>query len=154
MGKRITKYRLELVKESSKIYEVDKISSPTDVGDYIEKVFNLSSQAEEVMVMLVLDTKNNVMGAFEVSRGSLNSSIVHPREVFKRALLLNGASIILAHNHPSGDTTPSREDIDVTKRLVEGGNILGIEVLDHLIIGDNGRYRSFREMGFKEMDLI
>ena len=154
MGKRITKYRLELVKESSKIYEVDKISSPTDVGDYIEKVFNLSSQAEEVMVMLVLDTKNNVIGAFEVSRGSLNSSIVHPREVFKRALLLNGASIILAHNHPSGDTTPSREDIDVTKRLVEGGNILGIEVLDHLIIGDNGRYRSFREMGFKEMDLI
>ncbi len=146
MGKRITKYRLELVKESSKIYEVDKISSPTDVKNYIEKVFNLSSQAEEVMVMLVLDTRNNVIGAFEVSRGSLNASIVHPREVFKRALLLNGASIIIAHNHPSGDPTPSREDVDITKRLVEGGNILGITVLDHLIIGDNGRYRSFKEM--------
>lgn len=145
MGKRITKYRLELVKESSKIYEVDKISSPTDVRDYIEEIFRLSNQAEEVMVMLVLDTKNNVIGAFEVSRGCLDASIVHPREVFKRALLLNGARIILAHNHPSGDPTPSREDIDITKRLVEGGNILGINVLDHLIIGDN-RYRSFKEM--------
>jgi len=145
MGKRITKYRLELVKESSKIYEVDKISSPTDVRDYIEQVFKLSIQAEEVMVMLVLDTKNNVIGAFEVSRGSLNASIVHPREVFKRALLLNGASIIIAHNHPSGDPTPSREDKEITRILVEGGKILGIEVLDHIIIGDY-RYRSFREM--------
>lgn len=147
MGKRIVKYRLELVKESSKVYEVEsKISSPSDVRDYIEQIFKLSNQAEEVMVMLVLDIKNNVIGAFEVSRGSLNSSIVHPREVFKRALLLNGASIILAHNHPSGDTTPSREDIEVTKRLVEGGDILGIGILDHLIIGDNGRYKSFKEM--------
>lgn len=146
MGKRIVKYRLELVKESSKVYEVEsKISSPRDVADYIEQVFKLSIQAEEVMVMLVLDTKNKVVGAFEVSRGSLNSSIVHPREVFKRALLLNGASIIVGHNHPSGDTTPSREDINVTKRLMDGGKVLGIEVLDHIIIGDNGRYRSFKE---------
>ena len=94
------------------------------------------------MVMLVLDIKNNVRGAFEVSRGGLNASIVHPREIFKRALLLNAASIILAHNHPSGDTTPSREDINITKRLVEGGKILGIEVLDHIIVGDN--YMSFK----------
>lgn len=147
MGKRITKYRLELVKESSRIYDVEgKISSPLDVKNYIEEIFRLSNQAEEVMVMLVLDIKNNVIGAFEVSRGSLNASIVHPREVFKRALLLNGASIILAHNHPSGDTTPSKEDIKTTRRLVEGGDILGINVLDHLIIGDNGRYISLKEM--------
>ena len=146
MGKRIVKYRLELIKESSKVYEVaSKISSPSDAKDYIEQVFKLSSQAEEVLVLLVLDIKNNVTGAFEVSRGSLNASIVHPREVFKRALLLNGASIMVAHNHPSGDPTPSIEDIEITRRLVEGGDILGIPVLDHLIIGDNGRYRSFRE---------
>ena len=146
MGKRITKYRLELVKESSKVYEVNKISTPSDVRDYIEQVFKLSIQAEEVMVMLVLDTKNNVIGAFEVSRGSLTASIVHPREVFKRALLLNGASIILGHNHPSGDPTPSKEDIKITRMLVEGGDILGINVLDHIIVGDNGRYRSLKEM--------
>ena len=146
MGKRIVKYRLELVKESSKIYEVEsKISSPTDVKNYIEQVFKLSSQAEEVLVLLVLDIKNNIVGAFEVSRGSLNASIVHPREVFKRALLLNGASIILAHNHPSGDPTPSMEDISTTERLVEGGKVLGIEVLDHLIIGNNDSYKSFKE---------
>ena len=145
MGKRIAKYRLELVKESSKVYEVEsKISSPSAVRDYIEKIFKLSTQAEEVLVLLVLDTKNNVIGAFEVSRGSLNSSIAHPREVFKRALLLNGASIILAHNHPSGDVTPSREDILATKRLMEGGEILGIEVLDHVIVGDY-RYKSLKE---------
>lgn len=144
MGKRITKYRLELVKESSKVYEVEsRISSPRDVSEYIEQVFKLSIQSEEVMVMLVLDIKNNVIGAFEVSRGSLNTSIVHPREIFKRALLLNAASIILAHNHPSGDTTPSREDTNITKKLVEGGKILGIEVLDHIIVGDN--YMSFKE---------
>ena len=146
MGKRIVKYKLELVKESSKIYEVEsKISSPSSVRDYIEKVFKLSTQAEEVMVMLVLDIKNNVIGAFEVSRGCLNASIVHPREVFKRALLLNGASIILGHNHPSGDPTPSKDDIAITRRLVKGGEILGIEILDHIIIGDNGRYRSLKE---------
>ena len=147
MGKRVVKYRLELVKESSKIYEVDKISSPQDVRNYIEEIFRLSNQAEEVLVLLVLDVKNNVIGAFEVSRGSLTASIVHPREVFKRALLLNGASIIIAHNHPSsGIPTPSKEDIEITRSLVEGGNILGIPVLDHLIIGDNGRYRSLKEM--------
>ena len=145
MGKRIAKYRLELVKESSKVYEVEsKITLPSDVRDYIEKIFKLSTQAEEVLVLLVLDVKKKVIGAFEVSRGSLNSSIAHPREVFKRALLLNGASIILAHNHPSGDITPSREDILITKRLMEGGEILGIEVLDHIIIGDY-RYKSFKE---------
>jgi DNA repair protein RadC len=145
MGKRIAKYRLELVKESSKVYEVEsKISSPSNVRDYIEQIFKLSTQAEEVLVLLVLDTKNNVIGAFEVSRGSLNSSIAHPREVFKRALLLNGASIILGHNHPSGDVTPSREDILITKRLMESGEILGIEVLDHIIIGDY-RYKSLKE---------
>lgn len=144
MGKRVTKYRLELVKESSRVYEVsDKICSPSCIVGYIEEVFKLRSQAEEVMVMLVLDTKHKVVGAFEVSRGSLNASIVHPREIFKRALLLNGSAIVLSHNHPSGDSTPSQEDIRITKRLVDCGELLGITVLDHIIIGD--RYMSFKE---------
>lgn len=147
MASRITKYRLELVKESSKLYEVEKkVSCPSDVYNQLESIFNLSNQAEEVLVMLVLDIKNKIIGAFEVSRGSLNSSIVHPREVFKRALLINGASIILGHNHPSGDTKPSKEDIEVTLRLKEGGRILGIEILDHVIVGDR-EYTSLKEIG-------
>ena len=146
MGKRITKYKLELVKESSKVYEVEsKVSSPSGVRDYLEQIFKLSIQAEEVVVILVLDSKNSVIGAFEVSRGSLNTSMAHPREVFKRALLLNGASIILAHNHPSGDVTPSKEDISITRRLVDGGKLLGVELLDHVIVGEDGDFMSFKQ---------
>ena len=81
-----------------------------------------------------------------VSVGSLNSSIVHPREVFKNPLKRSAAALVLVHNHPSGDPAPSREDLDVTKRLVEAGKILGIEVLDHIIIGDQ-RYISLKEEG-------
>lgn len=75
------------------------------------------------------------------------SSLVHPREVFKAAILANSDGIILSHNHPTGDPTPSREDMEVTKRLVEAGGIVGIEVIDHVVIGDNGKYVSFKERG-------
>ncbi|MEI5988485.1 JAB domain-containing protein, partial [Dehalobacter restrictus] len=91
-------------------------------------------------------TRNNVLGISPVSVGSLNSSIVHPRECFKDAIRRNTNTIILLHNHPSGDPSPSREDLDITKRLAEGGKILGIEVLDHIIIGDK-KYVSLKEQG-------
>ncbi len=80
-------------------------------------------------------------------RSSVNSSIVHPREIFKTAILSNAASIIISHNHPSGDPTPSKEDISITTRLKECGKILGIEVLDHVIIGEYDKYLSFKEKG-------
>ena len=81
--------------------------------------------------------------------GSLNASVVHPREVFKSCILNNGASLIVAHQHPSGDPTPSREDLEVTKRLKEAGNILGIELLDHIIIGGNSnKSKSLKEQGY------
>src|SRR5690606_368061 len=92
----------------------------------------------------ILDTKNHIIAIEEISIGNLNSSIVHPREVFNIAIRRTANSIILIHNHPSGDPTPSREDINITNRLIEAGNIIGIKVLDHIIIGDN-RYLSFRE---------
>lgn len=138
-----------MVKERSGQYEFEdkKISSPDKARDILEEVFELSELAEEVFVIMCLDTKNKVTGLFKVSQGSLNSSIVHPREVFKRALMQNSNAVILAHNHPSGDVTPSGEDISVTRRLQEAGDILGIKVLDHLIIGAGGRYRSFKEDG-------
>ncbi len=97
--------------------------------------------------MLYLNTKNQVMHKKTVFIGSLNASIVHPREVYKEAIKRSAASIICIHNHPSGDPTPSREDIEVTRRLVECGRLVGIELLDHLIIGDK-TYVSLKEKGY------
>ncbi len=95
---------------------------------------------------ILLNTKNRVIGTDRVSVGTLNSSVVHPRELFRNAIKRGAASIILLHNHPSGDPTPSREDKDITRRVMEAGNIIGIEVLDHIIIGDN-RFISLKAHG-------
>ena len=140
---------LKVVKEKEINYNSNwtdkKINSPEKVAEVAINVLELHEQAEESFYIFTLDTKNKITGIFEVSKGSLNSSIVHPREVFKRALLQNANSIILLHNHPSGDPTPSGEDIDITNRLIEAGDLLGIRVLDHLIVGDQSNYISFKE---------
>lgn len=96
---------------------------------------------------LVLSTKNRLLRTVEVSVGSLNASIVHPRELFKEAVRVSAASIIVVHNHPSGDPTPSGADIQLTRRIARAGEVLGIEVLDHVVIGDGGAHSSLREMG-------
>ncbi len=103
--------------------------------------------AQEHFVCIYLNTKNQVLHRQTIFIGSLNASIVHPREVFKEAFRRSAASIICFHNHPSGDPTPSREDIVVTKRLVECGKMIGIEILDHIIIGDK-KYVSIKEKGY------
>ena len=97
---------------------------------------------------MMLNTKNQVVGLHRAHVGSLNASIVHPRDVMKCAILNNAASIIVSHQHPSGDPTPSREDIEVTKRIVEAGKILGIEVLDHVIVTYTGKHVSLKEKGY------
>ena len=95
-----------------------------------------SGDSQETFFVLLLDTKNKVIGApVECTRGLLDTSLVHPREVFREAVRNSAASVILAHNHPSGDPTPSKEDIAITRRLVEAGKILGIRVVDHVILG-------------------
>lgn len=139
------KYHLELVKENSFTYKKSHINSPQTIATILRDTLKMHLQSEEIFVCLCLDTKNNIIGIFEVSRGTINSSLVHPREVFKRALLCNAASIIVAHNHPSGEVNPSREDIAITDRLQQAGNLLGIEMLDHIIIGDESTYYSFRD---------
>ena len=96
---------------------------------------------------LVLDTKNRLLRMVEISVGSLNASIVHPRELYKDAVRLSAASLVVVHNHPSGDPTPSGADIQLTRRLVRAGDVLGIELLDHVVIGDGGAHCSMREMG-------
>lgn len=138
------KYHLEMVKDSNLTYQ-EKLSSPEIVAKMLRDVFKMDVQAEEIFVVICLDTKNKVNGIFEVSRGTVNGSLVHPREVFKRAILCNATSIIVAHNHPSGETTPSPEDINTTKRLFEAGILLGIPVIDHIIVGEAPCYFSFKE---------
>ncbi|MHB8062926.1 MAG: RadC family protein [Ruminiclostridium sp.] len=101
---------------------------------------------KEMFKALLLDTKNQIIKIVDVSIGSLNSSIVHPREVFSEAIKCGCNSIIFVHNHPSGDPTPSTEDIQTTQRLESAGNILGIKVLDHIVVGD-GKYVSFKDKG-------
>jgi len=96
---------------------------------------------------LALNSKNRLLRVIEISIGSLNASIVHPRELFKGAVRLSAASIIAVHNHPSGDPTPSGADISLTRRIVKAGDVLGIDVLDHVIIGTDGQHASLRDLG-------
>lgn len=120
------------------------IRSPEDVAKLMME--ELRHLTQEKFVCLFLNTKNQVLAQHTIFIGSLNSSVVHPREVFKEAIRRSSASVICLHNHPSGDPTPSPEDIAVTKRLIQAGQIVGIDVLDHVIIGD-GRFYSLKEKG-------
>lgn len=137
---------LELSKRISKEQAVEhyQITSPGSIAAiYMEEMRHLK---QEYFKVVFLDTKNHITGDQNVTIGSINASIVHPREVFKEAIKRSAASMILIHNHPSGDPTPSREDIQVTERLYESGKLLGIDILDHIIIGD-GIYISLKEKG-------
>lgn len=133
-----TKYKLQIVKEESHRYEVNnKISCPEDMVKVLTSILQIQNEPEEVVILITLNTKNKVTGLFEVSRGNINSSMFNGREIFKRAILNNASSIILAHNHPSGDCEPSKQDINATKNIKEAGELLGIELLDHIIVGDD-----------------
>ncbi len=117
------------------------ITSPADV---LGLLTDIKDRRKEYFVALFLNARNQVICRENVSVGSLNASLVHPREVFVPAVGSSAASVILAHNHPSGDVTPSREDIELTRRMVQAGEIMGIEVLDHLIVGSE-RFLSMKE---------
>ena len=122
------------------------LKSPESVAATLSEL--LENEPQEVFGALLLDAKHMPIGWHEVSRGSLTASIVHPREVFGAAIRMGAAALIVAHNHPSGDPKPSREDLQVTKRLVEGGTLLGINVLDHVIVGADGAFSSARADGW------
>lgn len=140
-------YRVVLVKEKGGYYHFEKvIKSPQYAYEAAIELAKIDEEAQEVMGLICLNTKNRMTAIHEISRGTLNSSLIHPREVFKVAILHNAAGIILFHNHPSGDPTPSNEDIQVTERIAEAGELMGIELLDHVVIGD-GRFASMKERG-------
>ncbi|WP_279287311.1 RadC family protein [Peptostreptococcus russellii] len=141
----IIKAALELGNRvSNYIPEKYKIKNPWDI--YIYYMEEMRYMKKEVFKIVLLNTKNEIISDVDVSVGSLNSSIVHPREVFVEAIRKSANSMILIHNHPSGNPSPSDEDIKITERLMYSGEIIGIEVLDHIIIGD-GEYYSMKEEG-------
>lgn len=121
-----------------------KIHGPEDAAHFMMP--RLRYETKEHFIIMLLDTKSQIIATPTVSVGSLNASIVHPREVFKEAIKYPTSAIILIHNHPSGDPSPSREDTAVTERLVKCGKTLDIPVIDHIIIGDN-RFISLKEKG-------
>lgn len=129
----------------SRVDAMAAVRSPQDVANLLME--ELRYFKKEHFVCLFLNTKNQVIAKETLSVGTLNASLVHPREVFRAAIERSSASIICAHNHPSGDPTPSPEDIDITNRLKEAGELIGIELLDHLIIGDHS-YVSLKELGY------
>lgn len=139
---KVPAYKVMLVRDNTRIETETKfINSPDDVNKIIQSY--IDGVDREHFVIVLLNRKNGIIGINTVSVGDVSSSIVHPREVFKPAIVAGASSIILAHNHPSGDPTPSRQDLLVTKRIKAAGDILGIEVLDHIVIGD-GCYESLK----------
>lgn len=142
----IVRIKQELKRGGSK-YDLFKIKSPYDTVDLITDI--IGDEDREVLLVLVLNTKNQVIAFHRCHIGSINSSIVHPREIMKAAILNNGNSIIIAHNHPSYDPSPSAEDLQVTKRVKEAGLIIGIELLDHIIVSNmRSRFVSLKEKGY------
>lgn len=122
------------------------IRSPHNLSEIVQEF--IGDEDREVLLLICLTTKNEVSAVHRVSMGTLNSSMVHPREIFKTAILNNSAQIAIAHNHPSiNGLQPSPEDIEVTQRIKECGELLGIELVDHIIV-NSGRYTSLREKGY------
>ncbi|PWW37876.1 MULTISPECIES: JAB domain-containing protein [Paenibacillus] len=142
-SKRIQVVGLRMVRESSSIlYPGRKIRKPQDAADLFRQF--LGEYDREVFAILCLNAKNEPTAIHTVSTGTLNASLVHPRETFKLAILANSAAIVACHNHPSGDPNPSPQDIELTERLRDSGCLLGIELLDHIILG-NESFISMKE---------
>jgi len=142
----VPRYGIRLVKESQVYYDNKPITGAASVVELCSLI-GMHEQAQEEFHVFHLNTKNQVTGMQLISRGTLNASLVHPREVFKGALLANAYALILAHNHPSGNTSPSNADKQVTTTLINASKLLDIQILDHLIIGSTGTYFSFRDAG-------
>jgi len=140
------KAAMEMAKRlnSDRLASSERFTSPEQIYNHYHYFFR--DRRKEYFMILLLDGKNRILREVQISEGSLNQSIVHPREVFSPAVRESAAAIILVHNHPTGDPTPSREDTEITRRLKEAGELMGVRVLDHIIIGD-GSFVSFVARG-------
>ena len=141
----VPRFRISLVRETRGTFPEHKLSSSADADRMIRPL--LAGLDREHFIVAGLDAKNVVIGINTVSIGSLNLAIVHPREVYKPLILMNACGFICAHNHPSGDATPSAEDRALTARLKQAGELIGITMLDHLVFGESGHY-SFADNGW------
>lgn len=147
---RITSYTVELngklnvlVKDDAVNYNATSLNSADLIADMMNNIFRLNLKAEEFVYVIAMNTKCYVLGVFLLSKGSVNNSLVSPRDIFVRLFLCGACNFVLVHNHPSGDTAPSNEDINMTKRINECATLMGVKLLDHIIVGDN--YYSFKE---------
>ncbi|MGE5560455.1 MAG: JAB domain-containing protein [Chloroflexota bacterium] len=144
-AKRVDVVKLVLVKDGADFrYASRRVQTPKDAAELLRD--RLEDLPREESWIACLNVKNEVTCVSMVSAGDVSSAIIHPREGFKTAALANAASVLLFHNHPSGDPAPSREDVAVTRRLRQAGDLLGIPVLDHIVVGSDGRFTSLREM--------
>ena len=144
-SKRVAIVNVKLIKERSILYSPRRVNTPEDIVKLVR--YELEDKDRECCLVVCLTAKNEPVNIHTLSVGSLSSSIVHPREVFKVGILSNAYSIVLIHNHPSGDSTPSKEDKDITTRIKEVSKIIGIHLVDHIIVGDN-EYTSLKEIGY------
>ena len=141
MGAIFKKYDVRLIQEHSGLYDLDKkITSSTQAAKVCKELYDMCDLSYEKMVMLTLNTKLQVVGCFEVSRGTVNESTIYPREIATRALLTNAKAVILAHNHPSGTVGPSGTDISITRKVKDILTMLDIRLLDHIIIAHDQTY--------------
>lgn len=135
-----------LVKESTKRYPVKELDNPQRITDMMNCMYNVKNLSEEFLWCLSLDTKCKLKGIFEISHGLINASLVSPREVFMKLCLSGATSFVIVHNHPSGNSFPSKEDVRTTDRLAKCGDLMNIKLIDHIIIGNE--YYSLAENGF------
>lgn len=148
---KIVKYRVELderkknilVQENVTDYTVDSLTHPKEISDMLNACFHLKRLAEEHVYIIALTVKCEPLGVFELAHGTVSQSVMNPREIFVRLLLVGASAFIIAHNHPSGDCTPSKNDIEATKRVREAADLMGVEFFDHIIIGKE--WKSFNE---------
>ena len=139
--------RTVMVKESAKNYLAhDTMNSPHKIADLMTDMYELDKQAVEFVYVLALNSKGKVLGVYQVSKGTVNASILAPREIYIAALMIGAVNIVVVHNHPSGNPEPSSDDINSTKRIADAGNLIGVKLMDHVIIG-NDRHYSMKEAG-------
>ena len=137
---------VQLVRESGHNYRGEVTNSPESVVRLMNRVFQLGHRAEEYCYLLCFNTKSKLLGVFEVSHGTVNASLLSTREIFMRALLIGAVHVIVVHNHPSGDPTPSNDDISTSRKIKDAGQLLGVKLLDSIVVCANS-YSSLKEQG-------